>query len=311
MGTRLIGTLVAAATAAVLACGSAHAAELPVHYGNAEMLRIAGTTWDAAVPGANDYGCEPSAAHPNPVVLVGSTFLSDAVNWTAIAPYLANQGYCVFTLNYGRTLYDVPPGLNGLDPIPLSAPELAATVDRVLAATGAQKIDVVAHSQGGVLARYYVNELGAAAKVDRMVLLSSPFSMTSLPVDVESIARRIIPRELYDAILYNGKVPPVWLNILDPWSLGKALVLQPGIRYTEITGRADEMGMLGGMLPPAGAANASTQFIDDRCPTDFSQHFAQPYSPTAVAMIGNALDPDHPNAVPCTVVPLYRLDSVR
>ncbi|MFC9897155.1 lipase family alpha/beta hydrolase [Nocardia sp. NPDC127579] len=305
MGMRFTRTLLACA-AAVLTCGTAHATELPVHYGNTEMLRIAGTTWDAPVPGADDYTCRPSPAHPKPVVLVGSTFLSAAVNWTAVAPYLANQGYCVFTLDYGRTLYDVAPGLNGMDPIPLSAPELAATVDRVLAATGARQIDVVSHSQGGVLARFYVNEFDAAAKVDRMVLLSSPYSVTGLPVDAGELARRVIPKDLYDAILYNGKVPPLWLNILDPWSLGKALVLQPTIRYSEITGRADEMGMLGGMLPPEGAAHATTQYIDDACPTDYSQHFAQPYSPTAVALIGNALDPVHPVPVPCTVVPLYR-----
>ncbi|WP_067534058.1 esterase/lipase family protein [Nocardia crassostreae] len=301
---KLAGLLAALAIAATVGSGAA-AAELPVPYGNGEMLRIAATDWNGAVAGANDFGCKPSAANPKPVVLVGSTFLSEAVNWTALAPYLHNRGFCVFTLDYGQTMYPVAPGLNGMDPIPLSASEVGALVDRVLAATGADKVDVVAHSQGGVVARYYANQLGGAAEIDRMVLLSSPYTMTGLPIDVMDVASRVIPRDLYDAILYNGAIQPLGLNLLDPWSITEAQVLQPNIRYTQITDIADEMGLLGGMHAPAGAPNAETRYIDAVCPTDFSQHFAQPYSPTAVAMIANTLDPVHPVTPPCTVVPLY------
>lgn len=287
--------------------GATASAELSVPYGQAEMIRVAVSGWDGPVSGANDYSCKPSAEHPKPVVLITSTFLSDAVNWTALAPYLANRGFCVFTFNYGRALYNVAPGLNGMDPIPLSAQEVSAVVDGVLAATGATEVDLVGHSQGGVVGRYYLNALGGKDKVDQMVLLSSPYALTGLPVDVAEVARQAIPRDLYDAIIYNGKVVPVGLTFLDPWSVGLAMPLQPSIRYTQITDIADEMGLLGGMHPPAGATNATTQYIDAVCPTDFSQHFAQPYSPTAVAMIANALDPAHPVAPPCTVVPLYAL----
>ncbi|MFI9504428.1 esterase/lipase family protein [Nocardia sp. NPDC052566] len=303
---RLLSALAALVTVA-LGAGTADAEVLPVPYGNGPMLRIAQTDWEGAVPGANDYSCTPSAEHPEPVVLVGSTFLSEAVNWTAVAPYLHNQGYCVYSLNYGRTMYRVPPGLNGMDPIPVSAPEVSALVDRVLRATGAAKVDLVAHSQGGVVARYYLNELGGVGKVDQAVLLSSPYTLTGLPVDVTAVAREIIPKPLYDAILYNGAIAPIGFNLLDPWAVGKAQVLQPNIRYTQITDITDELGLYGGMRVPAGANNATTQYINDICPTDFSQHFAQPYSPTAVAMIGNALDPAHPVVPPCTVVPLYSL----
>ncbi|MFC9998775.1 esterase/lipase family protein [Nocardia sp. NPDC127526] len=301
---KFAGLLLALAVAATVGSGAA-AAELPVPYGNGEMLRIAATDWNGAVAGANDYGCTPSAELPKPVVLVGSTFLSEAVNWTALAPYLHNRGFCVFTLNFGRSMYPVGPGLNGMDPIPLSAAEVGALVDRVLAATGAAEVDIVAHSQGGVVARYYANELGGAAEIDQMVLLSSPYTMTGLPIDVMEVASGLIPRDLYDAILYNGVVQPGGLNLLDPWSITKAQVLQPDVRYTQITDSADEMGLLGGMHAPAGVPNASTQYIDAVCPTDFSQHFAQPYSPTAVALIANALDPVHAVTPPCTVVPLY------
>ncbi|GAA5079345.1 esterase/lipase family protein [Nocardia iowensis] len=297
-------TAVAAAFALATA-PQAHADQLPVRYGNSEMVRIAQTDWDGPVPGANDFGCKPTPEHPKPIILVGSTFLSDAVNWTAIAPYLHNQGYCVFTLDYGRTMYNVAPGLNGMDPIPMSATEVDRFVDQVLDATGTSQVDFVAHSQGGVVTRYYLNELGGVHKADQVVLLSSPYTLTGPPLDLTAIGRSTIPKPLYDAILYNGAVPPLGLGLLDPWSVGKAQVLQPTLRYIQITDAADELGLFGGMRVPDGARNASTHYINDVCPTDLSQHFAQPYSPTAVAMIGNALDARHPVTPPCTIVPLY------
>ncbi len=289
------------------AVAPATADPLPVPYGNGEMARVAVTGWDSPVPGANDFGCRPSPEHPDPVVLTGSTFLSAAVNWTALAPYLHNLGFCVFTVDYGRQIHRIPTGLDGMDPIPTSAQQVSGLVDRVLAATGATRVQLVGHSQGGVVNRYYVNESGGAGKVSRMVLLSSPYRPTGFPVDVTALARDVIPEQLYQTILYNGRVAPLYLNFADPWVWGKVQALQPDIDYTLITDVADEVGLLGGMAPPAGAANATTRYINDVCPLDFSQHFAQPYSRTAVAMVANALDPDHPVTPPCTFVPAYTI----
>ena len=99
-------------------------------------------------------------------MLVTSTFLSDAMNWTSLAPYLYNHGYCVYTFNYGRTPY-VAPGLNGLGSIPESAQETADFVAQVRAATGAAKVDLVGHSQGGIVAHYFIQQLGARASSRR------------------------------------------------------------------------------------------------------------------------------------------------
>lgn len=280
---------------------------LPVAYGNLHAFgNVALHDWNGPVAGANDFGCKPTAAHPNPVVLVGSTFLSAAVNWTALAPYLHNAGYCVFTINYGREMYYVPPGFTGLDPMPRSSQQVADLVAKVRQATGAAKVDMVGHSQGGMVSRYFIEQLGGAPIVDKMVLLSSPYKATGLPIDVMAIARQVIPQNVFDVIENNGMIPPLGVNFADPYAFGIATDhLTPSIRYTQITDITDEAGFLGGMAPPAGTPNAVTQYINQVCPTDFSQHFAQPYSPTAVAMIGNALDPDHPVTPPCTFVPLY------
>ena len=45
---------------------------------------------------------------------------------------------------------------------------------RCIASTGAAKVDLVGHSQGGLVSRYYVKNLGGAAKVDSLISLAAP-----------------------------------------------------------------------------------------------------------------------------------------
>ncbi|MFR9754140.1 esterase/lipase family protein, partial [Nocardia sp. 004] len=45
-------------------------------------------------------------------------------------------------------------------------------MDRVLAATGATRVDIVSHSQGNIYGNYFIKRLGGAAKVDKLVGLA-------------------------------------------------------------------------------------------------------------------------------------------
>ncbi len=60
-------------------------------------------------PGANNFSCKLTAAHPYPVVLVHGTLANMNDNWRAASPILANHGYCVFAFNYGLRAR-CPPG---------------------------------------------------------------------------------------------------------------------------------------------------------------------------------------------------------
>ena len=60
-----------------------------------------------------------------------------------------------------------------------SAAEIRDQVDRIITTTGATKVDIVAFSIGSVSSRYYLRNLGGAAKVDAWVSLAGPNHGTS------------------------------------------------------------------------------------------------------------------------------------
>jgi len=152
-----------AATAALVWTAMPARASIPV--GN-ELDGIATEFSDpTAMPaGVVNGPCTASAAHPYPVVLVHGTFANENFSWQALAPMLANEGYCVFGLNYGGTTATTEFGSHdyGIDYIEHSAAELAAFVQQVLAWTtepsglSATKVELVGHSQGGMMPRYYI-----------------------------------------------------------------------------------------------------------------------------------------------------------
>jgi triacylglycerol esterase/lipase EstA (alpha/beta hydrolase family) len=152
--------------------GSA-SAQYPVPFGLEAVVdgAIGELFHPAAVAGANT-GCRPSAAHPYPVVLVHATLADEADNWVTLSPLLADNGYCVFAFNYGETQLSLGGRIDGLGHIPHSAEELAAFVEKVLAETGARQVDLVGHSQGGMMPNYYIHFLGGASKVHTFVALA-------------------------------------------------------------------------------------------------------------------------------------------
>jgi hypothetical protein len=171
---------------AVVAPASA-SAKYSVPYGSAALGdAVWNETWEPeTVEGAN-HNCKPSPAHPYPVVLVHATLADEGSNWVTLAPLLANEGYCVYAFNYGATLASlevwpfIGPRIDGLGHIEKSAEELKAFVNTVLSKTGAAKVDLVGHSQGGMMPNYYIKLLGGASKVNVLVGLSPSNHGTTL-----------------------------------------------------------------------------------------------------------------------------------
>lgn len=132
-------------------------------------------------PVFNDPSCVPSPAHPNPVVYFHGTG-SDSNDFVDGAYFLREQGFCLWTHHYGAesdTIRNLVPGHRGLGPIDQSVAELADVIDGVLSTTGAQQVDVVGYSQGGMLTKAYTQGRGAG-KVGRSVSIAATFQGTSI-----------------------------------------------------------------------------------------------------------------------------------
>ena len=123
---------------------------------------------DATPPGMNNPRCTPSPQHPHPVVLVNGVFESKYVNWSYISARLSKQGYCVYGLDYGRGTGPELPLLQ-VGSLRESAGEVGRFVDTVLAKTGADAVDIVGHSEGGLVPLYYINHLGGDRRVHNMI----------------------------------------------------------------------------------------------------------------------------------------------
>lgn len=127
--------------------------------------------------GVNRWDCVPAEGKSN-VVLVHGTFSSTIYSYGALAPRLANQGYCVYAQDYGSH----EPGVlfkatRGVD---TSAREVSDFIDEVLQKTGTQKVDLIGHSQGGLLGFYYLKKLGGSKKVKHFVALAPSLRGTQI-----------------------------------------------------------------------------------------------------------------------------------
>src|ERR1700682_3780193 len=98
MRHRVLAIAASALVGLAIAASAAQAAPLPVIYNSA--VGIAHSSATASPPGANNWSCKPSVAHPRPVILVHGTFEDMANNWQALSPLLYDNGYCVFAFNY-------------------------------------------------------------------------------------------------------------------------------------------------------------------------------------------------------------------
>ena len=150
----------------------------PVSFSVPQAVLTAALSSTTPPPGANIWSCTPSAAHPNPVVLVHGLAANMVDNWDTISPLLADNGFCVYAFTYGTDPGE--PYIGGLQAMEQSAPQLASFVNQVLAATGASKVDLVGHSEGTVMPRYYMEFLGGAAQVNRYVMLTPIWHGTQL-----------------------------------------------------------------------------------------------------------------------------------
>jgi pimeloyl-ACP methyl ester carboxylesterase len=164
---------------------------------DSETFDTLGWSWDtggvlvqqrsiqASAGGTTLATSEPVQVAPRPVVMVHG-FSSD---WRAWENYLGPNGYLAQvglrgfavgdgrvegTMNTGRL--DQPTGRTNT--IAENAAILAEYIAGVKKLTGAQKVDLVAHSMGGLISRYYIDRLMDGNDVAQLIMLGSPMTGT-------------------------------------------------------------------------------------------------------------------------------------
>jgi triacylglycerol esterase/lipase EstA (alpha/beta hydrolase family) len=206
-----------------------------------------------------------------------------------------SRGYCVYSFDYG--MLPGIPLIGGLGPIPASAQQLSDFTDRVLAASGAAKVDMVGHSQGGMMPRYYLRFLGGAAKVNALVALAPDNHGTTLDG-----LTRILPYFPGAAAALTAITPGLAVQVAgSPFQqkLNAGGDTVPGVHYTVISTIYDEV-VTPYTTQALSGPDVHNVVLQNLCAADISEHVAIGLTDRiAFHEAANALDPAHATPTTC------------
>lgn len=209
-----------------------------------------------------------TAATRDPVVIVGGT-TAPAYYYGPMAGRLAADGYTPI-------VYALPGG--GLQDIAATTADFAQFMDGVLATTGAEQVDLVGHSQGGLVAMDYVKRHGGDAVVDSIVTLGTPHKGTVVanktkndedtPLAFQQMAMG--SRYLWEISKQENKDVPA------------------GVRVTTLRTSHDELVQpIGNASLKKGAVNV---LVQDQCRSNTVSHVELPLSGVVYSGVRTALE---------------------
>lgn len=259
-------------------------------------LALTSIVGSASASEINDYSCRNSN-NSNPIVFLhglGATFYED-INF--MQAWLQTQGYCTYAKTYGD--YTGFPFVGGLKPIAESASEIAAYIKEVKEETGAEKVDLVGHSEGAFQSLYVPKfEDGIAEIVERVVALAPPTRGTTF-IGLYNLAYILgdASRELVGKVLKLFGCPACDDlgpdgDAVDKLNDGEPIV-QKGIKVTVIASKYDEMvtPTTTSFVHEEGVNNV---WVQDVCPADPVGHIGEAYDLNVWNLVKNALD-DQPD----------------
>jgi pimeloyl-ACP methyl ester carboxylesterase len=135
-------------------------------------------------PGSPDTPRLPAEAKPPVVLLHG--FIDNRSVFVLLRRSLAQHGrQQLESLNYSPLTCDIR----------TAAELLGRHIEEICARTGSGRVDVVGHSLGGLIARYYVQRLGGDLRVRTLVTLGTPHSGTRVAplANAHPIVRQMRP----------------------------------------------------------------------------------------------------------------------
>lgn len=274
------------------------------------MLSLTGTAsaqWD--MPGElfdnplygapeNDFNCR---SEHNPIVMLHGLSANREVDLNTLSWHLKGLGYCVFSETYGA--HRIPSWIGGLRKMRDSAQDIADFLWEVKDRTGAAKIDLVGHSEGGVMAIYVpLTQEGVADIVDHNIALGPAihgaqyFGFTDLFYIGGEITRKLASLVLKtlgcpacDDMATGGAVYNDFLNAPQ--------IIQPGNKATIIMSTADTL-----VAPDASRIDEDgvrNVIIQETCPEDRVGHAGLAWDKGVWELIINELTEDYDRPFEC------------
>lgn len=265
------------------------------------LIGVAGPSAAASAGGVNDDSCVPGAAHPNPVVFLhglGATYYEDI---NVLQSHVAGLGYCTFSATYGD--YPGFPYVGGLRPVADSAAQIGAFIQQVLSRTGASKVDLVGHSEGGFQSLYVTKTQGISQHIGRVVAIAPPTHGTDfaglykLAYLFGQAERDAVGQAL--AVFGCPACSDLGIGGSAVATLNAGPIAQRGVTYTVISSRYDEL------VTPTETAfvrepGVTNTYVQDACPLDPVGHINEAYDTNVWNLVDNALDPVHAKNFLCS-----------
>ncbi|AIT61963.1 esterase/lipase family protein [Corynebacterium doosanense] len=182
----------------------------------------------ASAPVTNDATCVGQ-----PVIFLHGTGASSK-DWNNAAAAVSEQGMCPWTIDYGRsgaTIMAIAQ-VGGYGDVDDSAREIEAKIGEIMAVTGAEKVSLVGHSQGGTQTKKYIQQLGHAYNVDRVVTLGATFHGTTLNGSAEFLGGLVRTFPLLSAFFASTGSLQQLVDTPQVTALDQFPDTAPGILYT-------------------------------------------------------------------------------
>ncbi|KAI0884382.1 alpha/beta-hydrolase [Annulohypoxylon maeteangense] len=239
---------------------------------------------------ANDFTCK---SERNPVVMLHGLSANREVDLNMLQYELNRRGYCTFSKTYGA--WPLVPWIGGLRTMADSAKDIADFVKEVKDKTGASKVDIVGHSEGGVQSIYVpMTQPGISDIVEHLVALGPAihgakyYGFTDLWY-IGGNVTRALAKVVQDALgcpacddMMTGGA------VYTQFQRNAGHIAQPGNKVTVIMSKSDTL--VAPDVSEINEAGVNNVFVQDTCPDDTVGHAGLMWDKSVWRLIVNALE---------------------
>jgi len=246
----------------------------------------------------NDFDCQ---SDHNPVIMLHGLSSQREVGLNIFSHHLKDLGYCVFSETYGA--HKLVPWVGGLTDMRESAADIASFIKEVKERTGTEKVDLVGHSEGGIMALYVpMTQEGISEVVDHNIALGPAvhgaqyFGFTDIfyiggdvTRELVSLALETLGCEACDQMATGG-------DIYNDFAAAER-ISQEGNKPTIIMSTADTLvAPETSRVEEDGVRNI---IIQDTCPDDKVGHAGLGWSKNVWNLVENELNENHERQFEC------------